>query len=94
MDIDGNLVSACFDFNNELSGGTSYKDMFNDGTLSDRTWGKYLEKLYKFSKEQLLKQLQLRGVLMDLEVGDNGEPVLLIEASWPSDLTGQGMITW
>ena len=94
MDIDGNLVSAHFDFNNELGGGTSYKYMFNDGTVSDRTWGKYLEKLYKSSEEQPTKQLQPRGVPMELEVDDNGEPVLPIEASWPSNLTGQGMISW
>jgi hypothetical protein len=94
MDSDGGLVSARFDFNNELGGGTSYKDMFNDGVVSDRTWGKYLERLYKPTEEQPTQLLQLKGAPMVLDVDDNGEPILPDERMWPSDLTGQGLITW
>lgn len=94
MDSDGGLVSARFDFNNELGGGTSYKDMFDDGVVSDRTWGKYLERLYKPTEEQPTQLLQLKGAPMVLDVDDNGEPILPDERMWPSDLTGQGLITW
>ena len=80
MDCDGGLVSAQFDFNNELGGGTSYKDMFNDGVISDRTWGKYLEKVYRVSNEQLTQQLQQRGAPMDLAINKDGE--LLLPEDW------------
>ena len=94
MDSDGGLVSARFDFNNEMGGGTSYKDMFNDGVISDRTWGKYLEKVYRISNEQPIQQLQQRGAPMDLAVDEDGELLLPEETKWPSDLTGEGAIKW
>jgi hypothetical protein len=94
MDSDGGLVSARFDFNNELGGGTAYKDFFNDGTVSDRTWGKYLENVYKSSEEQAGQRLQQKGAPMDLEVDTNGEPLLPDEDAWPGDLTGEATIKW
>ena len=94
MDTDGSLVSARFDFNNELGGGTAYKDMFNDDSISDRTWGKYLEKVYKPLEGTASQQLQPRGSPMDLEVTEDGEPLLPEEKDWPSDLTGEGLIKW
>lgn len=94
MDSDGGLVSARFDFNNELGGGTAYKDMFNDGTVSERTWGKYLERAYKSPGEGPTVRLQSRGAPMDLDVDNEGEPLLPEEKEWPSDLTGEGTIKW
>ena len=94
MDTDGSLVSARFDFNNELGGGSSYKDLFNDDPVSDRTWGKYLEKVYKTPEGQPAQQFQPKGVAMDLEMTEAGEPLLPEEKEWPSDLTGEGLIKW
>lgn len=94
MDTDGSLVSARFDFNNELGGGSSYKDLFNDDPVSDRTWGKYLEKVYKTPEGQPAQQFQPKGGAMDLEMTEAGEPLLPEEKEWPSDLTGEGLIKW
>ncbi|EDR07662.1 uncharacterized protein LACBIDRAFT_298016 [Laccaria bicolor S238N-H82] len=94
MDTDGGLVSARFDFNNELGGGTAYKDMFNDAPVTDRTWGKYLERVYKMSEEQPILRLQPRGALMELDVDQDGEPIIPEEVTWPSDLTGEATIKW
>ena len=94
MDTDGSLVSARFNFNNELGGGSSYKDLFNDDPVSDRTWGKYLEKVYKTPEGQPAQQFQPKGGAMDLEMTEAGEPLLPEEKEWPSDLTGEGLIKW
>ena len=94
MDTDGSLVSARFDFNNELGGGASYKDLFNDDPVSNRTWGKYLEKVYKTAEGQLTQQIQPKGWPMDLNITETGEPILPEEKDWPLDLTGKGLIKW
>lgn len=96
-DEDGTLSASKFDFNAELGMGRSYRDVIDDGSLSDLTWGKYLQQCYDGNDKAAENDIVVgghRNSPMDLDTRENGEPILPEPESWPSDVTGEVMIRW
>src|ERR1700687_4850689 len=76
-DEDGTLSASKFDFNAELGMGTSYRDVNPEGSLSDISWGKYLQQCYDGKDRSGETEIALggnRNAPMDLETKENGEP--------------------
>ena len=96
-DTSGSLTASKFDFNAEFGRGTTYRDIELEASMTDLSWGKYLQHCYDGQQNPRDNEVLVvgsRGAVMDLPRNNTGEPILPDECDWPSDLASHAKITW